>query len=247
MTIPGADAIEPAPGPRWTHKRLVNMLKECYGVGPRGGINVPGVAAYTGVSPSTVYRWISPGQTQYRLAIPPGRLSELQLPPPMDEVRALQSYRHALRAIDSIAEGEAWSEWEAQGWLLPHYVVINKLMSKPWMQIMATRVFPSRPRRTSENLQKPEPGAGDINRLRAWDILHANDIALSAVAVPHYFYAQVLVRAVMIHQWWWRVYPMRNVLPVGRTRLWMSDAPAVKLRALAHKAGVPVLSNEASN
>lgn len=219
------------------------MLKECYGVGPRGGVDVAAIAAYTGVGPSTVYRWIAPGQTQYRLAIPPGRLSELQLPPPMDEVRAKQSYHHALMAIDAIAEGEPWPEWDTQGWLLPHYVVINKLMGKPWMQVMVTRAFPSRPRRPNEILQKPQPGAGDINRLRAWENLHANDIVVSAVEVPHYFYAQVLVRVVIERQWWWRVYPAHKILPVGRTRLWMSDAPEVKLRALARKAGVPASSS----
>ena len=241
MTIPGADAIEPAAGPRWTHKRLVTMVKDCYGVGPRGGVNVPAIAAYTAVTPSTVYRWIAPGETQYRLAIPPGRLSELQLAPPMDEVRALQSYRHALMAIDAIEEGRPWAEWESRGWLLPHNVVINKLIGKPWQQILVTRAFPSRPRR---NLQKPQPGAGDINRLRAWENMRADDIVLGSAAVPNYFYGQVLVRAVIVHQGWWRVYPMRSELAMGRTRVWMSDAPAVKLRALARKAGVPVVHHE---
>jgi len=239
MTIAGAEAIEPAPGPRWTHKRLLTMLKDCYGIGPRGGMNAPAIAAYTGVKPSTVYRWIAPGETQYRLTIPRGRLSELQLAPPMDEVRALQTYRHALMAIETIEAGEPWPEWEKQGWLLPHHVVVNKLMAKPWMQVTVTRAQPSRPRRP-KNLQKPAPGAGEINRLRAWENLHAHDIALSSVQVPNYFYAQVLVRAVMVSQWWWRVYPSREVLPLGRTRLWMSDAPPVQLRALGRKAGVPI-------
>jgi len=237
MTIAGAEAIEPAPGPRWTHKRLLTMLKDCYGTGPRGGVNVPAIAAATGVKPSTVYRWIAPGETQYRLTIPPGRLSELQLAPPMDEVRALQTYRHALMAIDAIEEGRPWTEWETQGWLLPHYVVITKLIGKPWQQIMATRAYPSRERR---NLQKPQQGAGDINRLRAWENMRANDIVLGSVLVPNYFYAQVLVRAVIVRQWWWRVYPMRRELAVGRTRVWLSDAPPVKLRTLARKTGVPI-------
>ena len=43
----------------------------------------------------------------------------------------------------------------------------------------------------------------------------------SIAAVPNYFYGQVLVRAVIVHQWWWRVYPMRSELAMGRTRVWM--------------------------
>lgn len=238
MTIPGTEGIEPAPGPRWTHKRLLTMLRDCYGTTPRGGVNVAAVAAYTGVKPATVYRWIAPGATQYRLAIPKGRLSQLQLATPTEEVRALQAYRHALMAIETIDAGKPWPEWEKQGWLLPHNVVVSKLMSKPWMQVTVTRAHPSRAGRP-KNLQKPAPGAGEINRLRAWENLHAHDITLSSVLVPNYFYAQVVVRAVIVHQWWWRIYPGREVLPLGRSRLWMSDAPPVQLRALCRKAGVP--------
>ena len=56
-----AKAIRPARGPRWTRKRLIGMLLDCYGPTARGSVDIAAVADYAGVSPSTVRRWISSG------------------------------------------------------------------------------------------------------------------------------------------------------------------------------------------
>lgn len=234
-----AGEVEPAPPPRWTHKRLTTMLTACYGTGPRGGVNVAAIAAHAGVKPSTVYRWIAAGATQYQLGIPHERLLQLQLPPEVIEVRSEQQYRYALKAIDKIDAGQPWPEWEKQGWLKPHRVSVVKLYGKPWHQVLVNRAETSRPRTVPAG-PMPLAAGGEINRLRAWQNLRRNDIVLSEVLVPHWFYGQVLAHAVLRRQWWWRVYPLRSELPIGRTRIWMSDAPVVQLRALARRADVPV-------
>jgi hypothetical protein len=239
--IKGAEAVDPAPPPRWTHKRLIDMLTASYGTGPRGGANVAAIAEYAGVNPSTVHRWIARGATPYKLAIPHERLLQLQLPPDIHEVRAIQQYEAALSAIDAIEDGKPWSQWMERGWLHPHVVSVVKLHGKPWHQVIVNRLNRSRPKaKPPAGPIEPAPGGGEINRLRAWQDLQRFRIPLSGVAVPHWFYAQVLARAVIVRQSWWRVYPLRNELPVGRTRVWMSDAPPVQLRALARKAEVPV-------
>src|SRR5688500_17809093 len=82
-------AIRPVPGPRWTRKRLIGMLTDCYGPTPRGAVNVAAVAAYAGVSPSTVRRWIARGQQGNRRkpAIPKHRITQLQRGPEVVERR----------------------------------------------------------------------------------------------------------------------------------------------------------------
>lgn len=234
--------VESAPPPRWTHKRLTTLFTACYGTGPRGGVNAEVAADNLGVSISTIYRWLTPGPTQYQLHIPRRRIAQLQMAPAMDEIRAAQQYRHALKAIETIDDGEPWKQWEDQGWLQPHRVAIVKPIGKPWNQLVVSRVHRSRTRRSRPSVpaaDQPAP-AGAISKLRAWEIQHYDDITLTEVVVPHWFHAQALVRAVMVRQWWWRVYPASSELATGRTRVWMSDAPPVHLRALARAVGVPV-------
>src|ERR1700749_1854215 len=91
--------IRPARGPRWSRKRLVGMLLDCYGPAPRGGVDVAAVAAYVGVSPSTVRRWISRRQpSTRRLAIPKHRIVQLQRGPIEVERRNEQQHTYALNA-----------------------------------------------------------------------------------------------------------------------------------------------------
>jgi hypothetical protein len=148
------------------------------------------------------------------------RLLQLQLPPDIHKVRAIQQYEAALSAIDAIEDGKPWSQWIERGWLHPHVVSVVKLHGKPWHQVIANRLNRSRPKaKPPAGPIEPAPGGGEINRLRAWQDLHRFDTPLSGVTVPHWFYAQVLARAVIVRQYWWRVYPLRNELPVGRTRV----------------------------
>jgi hypothetical protein len=55
----------------------------------------------------------------------------------------------------------------------------------------------------------------------------------NSVTLPTRFHAQVLAHAVMTRQQAWRVHPTPQQLAAGRTHVWMSDAPAVDLTALA--------------
>ena len=243
MTV-SVDAVESAPGPRWTHKRFITMLGDCYGTGPRGGVNTAAVADYAGVYRSTVSRWIAPGETRYQLGVPAPRINQLQLAPPMVELRAAQQYRHALQAIADIDSGSGGllEVWEGQGWLKPHRVAVVDLAGKPWLQVVVNRAATARrkpPHRSESTIQLSSSGSG-IGQLRAWDDLHRDDNPVTQVVVPHWFYAQILVRAVMVRQWNWRVHPSRHKLAVGRTRVWMPEAPAVQLRSLARQSGVPV-------
>ena len=95
--------IRPVPGPRWTSKRLIGMLIDCYGPTPRGAVNVAAVADYAGVSSSTVRRWIAGGQQQDRRrrkpAIPKHRVTQLQRGPEVVERRNQQQYQYALDGL----------------------------------------------------------------------------------------------------------------------------------------------------
>ena len=55
--------------------------------------------------------------------------------------------------------------------------------------------------------------------------------------MPTQFHAQVLTHAVMVRQRAWRVHPAIERLPVGRTQVWMDDAPAVDLDGLRTRWG----------
>jgi len=91
-----AKAIRPARGPRWTRKRLIGMLLDCYGPTARGSVDIAAVADYAGVSPSTVRRWISRRHPQSRpLAIPKHRIVQLQRGPAEIERRNEQQYQYA--------------------------------------------------------------------------------------------------------------------------------------------------------
>src|SRR6476659_603849 len=99
----GAKVIRAARGPRWTRRRLITMLLDCYGPTPRGAVDVASVAQYAGVSPSTVRRWRAKRPDgSPRLALPKHRLTQLQFGPPEVERRNEQQYQHALTALASI-------------------------------------------------------------------------------------------------------------------------------------------------
>ncbi len=139
-----------------------------------------------------------------------------------------------------------------------------ELGSHPWHQVVITRAFGSRRPRTGDD-KGPSSGAAsgrargsatqrrqrhrvapnegsdmsDIGRLRAWEALHREHRPITSLFVPHWFYAEVLVFAVMTLMQNWRVHPSRAVLPVGRTRVWMAEAPEVNLAALCGKLRIP--------
>ena len=124
--------IRPVPGPRWTRKRLIGMLIDCYGPTPRGAVNVAAVADYAGVSSSTVRRWIAGGQQQDRRrrkpAIPKHRVTQLQRGPEVVERRNQQQYQYALDALGSLGDDQAiLPAWRQQGWLNEHTVAVVEI------------------------------------------------------------------------------------------------------------------------
>ena len=188
--------VRPAPGPRWTRRRLVAMLVECYGPTPRGALDVAAVAFYAHVAPSTVRRWLStPPPGSRRPVIPQHRLVQLQRGPPEVERRNDQQYRHALAAIGSITdEGLILPEWRTQGWLHEHTVAIIAIHGRPWRQVAATNA--SR---------------------RALGEVHRRGATVDNLIVPTRFHAQVLAHTVMVRQQPWRIHPVAHRLSVGRT------------------------------
>ena len=135
--------IRPVPGPRWTRKRLIGMLTDCYGPTPRGAVNVAAVADYAGVSSSTVRRWIAGGQQQDRRrrkpAIPKHRVTQLQRGPEVVERRNQQQYQYALDALGSLGDDQAiLPAWRQQGWLKEHTVAVVEIHGKPWLQVAVT-------------------------------------------------------------------------------------------------------------
>ncbi|MDY6870907.1 MAG: hypothetical protein SV966_10410 [Actinomycetota bacterium] len=203
--------IRPTRGPRWTRKRLITMLLDCYGPTPRGGVDVAAVAFYAGVSPSTVRRWLSPPKPgMRRLPIPKHRLVQLQRGPSEVERRNEQQHQHALNALASIGDEQAiLPAWREQGWLNQHTVVIIAVHGRPWHQVAVTKAT-----------------------RRALGEVHRRGATIDNLVVPTRFHAQVLAHAVMVRQQGWRVHPAAHLLATGRTQVWMADAPAVDLAAL---------------
>ncbi|MFL0176384.1 hypothetical protein [Mycobacterium sp. SMC-13] len=89
------DGVKPVKGPRWTQKRLVDMLIECYGPSARGPVDVAAVAAHVDVTPATVRRWLHnpdgpPSRTPAR--VPPDRIRQLQRAPDTAEEEQERRY-----------------------------------------------------------------------------------------------------------------------------------------------------------
>jgi len=210
------ERVEPVPGPRWTRKRLVAMLIDCYGATARGAVDVDAVAQYAGVAHSTVRRWISGGKQANRRkpSIPKRRIAQLQHGPQLVEQRNQQQYHYALRALDALDdEGSILAAWRQQGWLNQHTVAVVEIKGKPWHQVIITKA----------------------NR-RALAELHRRATVLNSVTLPTRFHAQILAHAVMTRQQNWRVHPTPQQLPRGRTQVWIAEAPPVALRALFGRA-----------
>lgn len=213
MSNPGS-RLRPARAPRWTRKRLVAMLLDAYGPTPRGAVNVAAIAAYTGVSPSTVRRWISTrpasaGQRR-KLNIPKHRITQLQRGPQIVERRNEQQYHAALSALETLDDEQSiLPAWRKQGWLNPHTVAILEIHRRPWHQVAVTNATP-----------------------RALTELRRRGTIIDNITQPTRFHAQVLAHAVITRQQAWRVHPTPERLAAGRTQVWMADAPPVDLATL---------------
>lgn len=210
--------VEPVAGPRWTRKRFVSMLADCYGTTITGEVDIEAVAEYCGVTPATVRRWISgDASTNSRIAaVPPARIAQLQRGPDVVERRNQQQYDRALAALTNINdESSSLPAWDQQGWLNEHTVAIVEVTGKPWRQVVITKANP-----------------------RALIELRRRSAIVTSLTLPTRFHAQVLVHAVMTRQHTWRVHPSPPQLAIGRTQVWMADAPAVQLGSLADQIGV---------
>jgi len=161
---------QPVPGPRWTRKRLVAMLIDCYGPTQRGAVDVDAVAQYAGVAPSTVRRWIGGGERANRRkpSIPKRRIAQLQRGPQIVERRNQQQYQYALEALGALGdENSILPAWRQQRWLNEHTVAIVEVKGKPWHQVVVTKA----------------------NR-RALDELHRRATVLDSVTLPTRFHTQ---------------------------------------------------------
>lgn len=201
--------ITAVPGPRWTRKRLLEMLIDCYGPSARGPLDINSVAAHVGVASTTVRRWIVP--TGHRKPhVPKARIAQLQRGSALTERRGDQHYEYALAAIDAISSGEFLAAWTEKKWLDEHLVLVVEIHGKPWHQVV---------------ISKGEP--------RSMAELKRRATILNSLHVPTWFHAQVLAHRVMQRQQNWRVHPAKSQLAEGRTRVWMADAPPVDLDGLA--------------
>lgn len=209
--------IRPARAPRWSRKRLIGMLIDCYGPSPSNGVDFAAVAHYAGVSPATVRRWITARPPAgRRMVIPKSRLTQLQCAPAEVERRNQQRYEHALAALASIDDDKSiLTAWRERRWLDQHSVAVIAIRGRPWLQVAITN-----------------------GSKRALAELLRRGAMISATHVPTQFHAQVLSHAVMVRQQAWRVHPALERLPVGRTQVWMNDAPEVDLDELANTLGI---------
>jgi hypothetical protein len=199
--------IRPAAGPRWTRKRLVDMLIACYGPSPRGAVDVAAVAAAAGVGESTVRRWITRGDhaNNRRPAIPARRLAQLHLGPPDLEYRTEP-------VADIAVERNIEESWRRRGWLDDQTVSVIAVHARPWHQVVISN-----------------------GSARSQAELRRRGATIDSVVVPTRFHAQVLAHAVMLTQQAWRLHPAPTELKTGATTVWMADAPQVNLKALLHQ------------
>lgn len=109
-----------------------------------------------------------------------------------------------------IEHGETIPPWRNQGYLDEHTVAIIAVNGKPWQQVVFTKA-----------------------NQRAMAAIHRRGKLVSTVTVPNRFHAIAVTNFVMLRQQEWRVYPAESQLEIGRTQVWMADAPAVDLDALA--------------
>jgi hypothetical protein len=188
------------------------MLLDCYGPTPRGAVDVATVAHYAGVSPSTVWRWLSKSPDgSRRLLIPKNRLTQLQHGPAEVERRNEQQYQHARAALASIDdERSILPAWREQRWLDEQTVAIIAIHQRPWRQVAVTN-----------------------GSRRALGEVHRRGATVDNLVVLTRFHAQVLAHAVMIRQLAWRVHPVAHRLSAGRTQVWMAEAPAPDVNELA--------------
>ncbi len=205
----------PVRGPRWTQKRFVDTLIDCYGPSARGPIDVTAVASHLGVTPTTVRRWLHhdggpPSRVKAR--IPRHRIARLQRAAEAIERDNEGKYQYALVALDDIEAGRVLTPWQEQGWLDQHTVAIVEIHGKPWHQVVVTK-----------------------GNHRAMAALRLRARVLSTVAVPNRFRAVILAHQVMWRLQNWRVHPARSQLAIGRTQVWMADAPHVDLAAEARR------------
>ncbi|MBU8820354.1 hypothetical protein KL864_31220 [Mycolicibacterium goodii] len=222
MTPP---AVKPVAGPRWTQKRLVDMLAECYGPSKIGPIDTVAVAGHVGVTAATVRRWLrntNGPPSRVRAAIPRERITQLQRARPDVEDSNDRRYQYALQAIDKVDRGDIIPPWRTQGWLAEHTVAIVAVRAKPWHQVVVTKA----------------------NHRALMGIRRRADIMDSAV-VRNRFWAQVVAHNVMVRQQHWRVYPAQNQLDTGRTQVWMADAPPISLESFVADVAAAIIGKEA--
>lgn len=206
-------AVRPVRGPRWTQKRLVDMLIDCYGPSSRGPVDVAAVAQHAGVTPAAVRKWLRPQggpPSRVRAGLPRARITQLQRARPDVEDANERRYQYALHALDMIERGQTIPPWQTQGWLDPQSVAIVAVNGKPWNQVVVTKA-----------------------NQRAMQTLSRRATVLQTVLMPNRFHAQVLAHHVMVRQQNWRVYPAESQLSIGRTQVWMAGAPPVDLEELA--------------
>lgn len=188
------------------------MLIDCYGPSTRGPVDIAAVANHVGLTPAAVRRWLRPQNgppSRVRAALPRERITQLQRARPDVEEAATRRYLYAIGAIEMINRGESIPPWHTQGWLDEHTVAIVAVNFKPWQQVVVTK-----------------------GNERALTALRRRATILQTQLTPNRFQAQVLAHNVMVRQQNWRVYPAETQLAIGRTQVWMDDAPPVDLQAL---------------
>ncbi|MFH5211555.1 hypothetical protein [Antrihabitans spumae] len=204
-------------GPRWTRKRLVDMLGHCYGFTPRGAVDTAAVAEHLAVSQRTVQRWMR-GTNRQKAAIPAHRLHELLRAPAETELRSRQQAEYAREAIIQLALPRGRGvlpAWRKQGWLEPHVVTVIEIVGHPWRQVVVSN---GKARSIAETKRR-----GTL---------------VDVARVPTRFHAVVLAHEVMESVTPWRVHPLPRILAQGRTQVWSRDAPAVDLSVIAVAKGL---------
>lgn len=204
-------------GPRWTRKRLVDMLGHCYGFTARGAVDTAAVAEHLAVSQRTVQRWMR-GTNRQKAAIPAHRLHELLRAPAETELRSRQQAEYAREAITQLALPKGRGilpAWRKQGWLDPHVVTVIEVAGQPWRQVVVSN---GKARSMAETKRR-----GNV---------------VDVTTVPTRFHAVVLAHEVMELVKPWRVHPLPRILAQGRTQVWTQDAPAVDLSVIAVSKGL---------
>lgn len=200
--------------PRWTRRRLLNILAACYGTTQAGDLDVAATAEEFGVTDATVRRWTGGKSGRIKPRMPAKRLTQLQ-EPPADVIERERMVANNARTV-------------VAGLHLPH--TVERLRQKQWLEPHLVAVLELPYAAGGIALRQVVMTRGTPNLVHK---LHKRGAIVDFTVVPTRYHAIVLIDTVMRHVHAWRLLPSPALVRESRTQTYASDAPHFDLAVMA--------------